>query len=183
MGLRGIGSKPLSERTLAPTRNNPWDDPDLDRIGRVIAFLQDLTITSGPAAFTKLEIRPWQRKFLAAVYAETDGRRPVRTAALSMGRKCGKTQLAAALALCHLSGPEAENRGEVYSCANDRFQAGRIFSEMVAMVQNHPKLSDRINISRFLKQARGSRERLDLRSAIVGGEDQDGALALVLRLR
>ena len=34
MGLRGIDSKPLSERTLAPTRNNPWDDPDLDRIGR-----------------------------------------------------------------------------------------------------------------------------------------------------
>jgi phage terminase large subunit-like protein len=112
MDLRGIDSKPLSERTLAPTRNNPWDDPDLDRIGRVIAFLQDLTITSGPAAFTKLEVRHWQRKFLAAVYAETHGRRPVRTAVLSMGRKCGKTQLAAALALCHLSGPESESRGE-----------------------------------------------------------------------
>ena len=69
-----------------------------------------------------------------------------------MGRKCGKTQLAAALALCHLSGPESESRGEVYSCANDRFQAGRIFSEMTAMVQNHPWLSDRINISRFVKQ-------------------------------
>jgi phage terminase large subunit-like protein len=69
-----------------------------------------------------------------------------------MGRKNGKTQLAAALALCHLSGPEAESRGEVYSCANDRFQAGRIFSEMTAMVQNHPWLSDRINISRFMKQ-------------------------------
>ena len=152
MGLRGIDAKPLSERTLDPSRGNPWDAPGLARAERVIAFLEDLTITSGPSAFTKLRLRPWQREFLEAVYAEKNGIRPVRTAVLSMGRKNGKTQLAAALALCHLSGPEAESRGEVYSCANDRFQAGRIFSEMAAMVQNHPWLSDRINISRFMKQ-------------------------------
>ena len=152
MGLRGIDAKPLSERTLDPSRGNPWDAPGLTRIERVIAFLEDLTITAGPSAFTKLRLRPWQREFLEAVYAEKKGVRPVRTAVLSMGRKNGKTQLAAALALCQLSGPEAESRGEVYSCANDRFQAGRIFSEMVAMVQSHPWLSDRINISRFLKQ-------------------------------
>ena len=152
MGLRGIDAKPLSERTLDPSRGNPWDAPGLTRAERVIAFLEDLTITAGPSAFTKLRLRPWQREFLEAVYAEKNGIRPVRTAVLSMGRKNGKTQLAAALALCHLSGPEAESRGEVYSCANDRFQAGRIFSEMTAMVQNHPWLSDRINISRFMKQ-------------------------------
>jgi phage terminase large subunit-like protein len=152
MGLRGIDAKPLSERTLDPSRCNPWDAPGLTRAERVIAFLEDLTITAGPSAFTKLRLRPWQREFLEAVYAEKNGIRPVRTAVLSMGRKNGKTQLAAALALCHLSGPEAESRGEVYSCANDRFQAGRIFSEMTAMVQNHPWLSDLINISRFMKQ-------------------------------
>jgi phage terminase large subunit-like protein len=152
MGLRGSNAKPLSERTLSPIRNNPWDDPKLDRVGRVITFLQELTITTGPKAFTKLELRPWQREFLEAVYTEKNGARPVRTAVLSLARKNGKTQLAAALALCHLSGPEAENRGEVYSCANDRFQASRIFDEMVAMVKNHPWLADRINISRFLKQ-------------------------------
>ena len=152
MGLRGIDAKPLSERTLDPSRGNPWDAPGLTRAERVIAFLEDLTITAGPSAFTKLRLRPWQREFLEAVYAEKNDIRPVRTAVLSMGRKNGKTQLAAALALCHLSGPEAESRGEVYSCANDRFQAGRIFSEMTAMVQNHPWLSDRINISRFMKQ-------------------------------
>jgi phage terminase large subunit-like protein len=119
----------------------------------VITFLRELTITSGPHAFSKLELRDWQRKFIERVYATgNDDVRPVRTAVLSMGRKNGKTQLAAALALCHLSGPEAESRGEVYSCANDRFQAAMIFNEMVAMIENHAWLADRINIGRFLKR-------------------------------
>ena len=158
MGLRGKGATPLSKRALAPSRNNPWDAQRLSRAERVIAFCEDLTVTSGTAAYTKLRLRPWQRKFIEAVYAENEqGIRSVRTAVLSMGRKNGKSQLAAALALCHLCGPEAESRGEVYSCANDRFQAAKIFAEMVAMINNHPWLADRINISRFLKNLRISR--------------------------
>jgi phage terminase large subunit-like protein len=153
MGLRGKGATPLSKRALAPSRSNPWGASGLTRSERVFAFCEDLTVTSGTAAYTKLRLRPWQRKFIEAVYAENkQGVRPVRTAVLSMGRKNGKSQLAAALALCHLCGPEAESRGEVYSCANDRFQAAKIFAEMVAMINNHPWLADRVNISRFLKQ-------------------------------
>ena len=69
-----------------------------------------------------------------------------------MARKNGKSQLAAALALCHLCGPEAENRGEIYSCANDRFQSSRIFNEMVALISRHPALSARTNVTNFQKQ-------------------------------
>jgi phage terminase large subunit-like protein len=79
-------------------------------------------------------------------------KRKIRTAILSMGRKNGKTQLAAALALCHLCGPESESRGEVYSCANDRFQAGKIFNEMYAMIRQHKWLEARCNVSRFKKE-------------------------------
>jgi phage terminase large subunit-like protein len=103
MGLRGKGATPLSKRTLTPTLSNPWDAPELTRSERVIAFCEDLTVTSGIAAYTKLRLRPWQRKFIDAVDLENkQGVRPVRTAVLSMGRKNGKSQLAAALALCHL---------------------------------------------------------------------------------
>jgi phage terminase large subunit-like protein len=49
-------------------------------------------------------------------------------------------------------GPEAESRGEVYSCANDRFQASKIFSEMVALIGGHTAISNRVNIVRFSKQ-------------------------------
>ena len=157
MGLRGPGAKPLLPRRDAleavTARAYPWDVPGLTRAERVIAFVEDLTVTSGKEANQKLRLRPWQRKFLKAVYREDrHGIRPVRTAVLSMARKNGKSQLAAALALCHLCGPEAENRGEVYSCANDRFQSGRIFNEMVALISRHAALSARTNVTSFRKE-------------------------------
>ncbi|WP_122519190.1 terminase large subunit [Pannonibacter phragmitetus] len=154
MAVRGIGAKALSERGKIDVRPvKPWEVPGLSRAGRVIAFLEDLPITAGKLAGTAMKIRPWQRKFIEAVYAETaDGRRPVRTAVLSMARKNGKTQLAAGLALCHLMGPEAEPRGEVYSAALTRDQAAKLFQEMCAILAAHPELDDRANIIRFSKQ-------------------------------
>jgi phage terminase large subunit-like protein len=162
MGLRGKGARPLSARPalgIEPTGKRggkltlPWLKNGLKRWERVCAFCEDLTVTSGPEAGQKLRLRQWQRDFIRAVYQEGTGKvRPVRTAVLSMGRKNGKTQIAAALALCHLSGPECESRGEVYSCANDRFQAGKIFSEMVALINGHSYLTQRVNIIRFRKE-------------------------------
>jgi phage terminase large subunit-like protein len=154
MALRGVGANPLSGRGQVPARAElPWEVPGLVRSDRVIAFCEDLPITAGKLAGTKMQLRLWQRDFIRAVYAENDaGRRPVRTAVLSMGRKNGKTQLAAALALCHLLGPEAEPRGEVYSCALTRDQAAKLYAEMAAILQEHAELNDRCNIVRFTKQ-------------------------------
>ncbi|QGA56251.1 terminase large subunit [Brucella sp. 2280] len=154
MAIRGIGAKPLSERGKLDERPvKPWEEPGLTRAGRVIAFLEDLPITAGKLAGSKMQLRPWQRDFIEDVYAEDgEGHRPVRTAVLSMARKNGKTQLAAGLALCHLMGPEAEPRGEIYSAALTRDQAAKLFQEMVAILQAHPELDDRANIIRFNKQ-------------------------------
>jgi phage terminase large subunit-like protein len=154
MATRGIGAKALSERGKIEVRPvKPWEEPGLDRAGKVIAFLEDLPITSGKLAGGTMEMRPWQREFIEAVYAEdAKGRRPVRTAILSMARKNGKTQLAAGLALCHLMGPESEQRGEVYSAALTRDQAAKLFQEMCAILAAHPELDDRANIIRFNKQ-------------------------------
>ena len=141
MGIRGIGARGLKRRkgpnetehlqkemgrvmrkaVSGRGRKVAWKAKDLTRSQRVIAFCEELRITSGGDAGKSLALRPWQREFIEQVYAvDENGRRAVRTAVFSMGRKNGKTQLAAALALCHLCGPEAEARGEVYSCANDR---------------------------------------------------------------
>ncbi len=167
MGLRGKGAKPkhlqvvpsdqgtlFSPAEGQPMRRElPWEVPGLSRLDRVIAFLEDLPITQGKLAGQKLRIRPWQRDFLAAVYAENeDGERPVRTAVLSMPRKNGKTQLVAGLALCHLMGPEAESRGEVYAAANDRFQSGKTFNEICAILDGHPELESRVNVTKFRKE-------------------------------
>ena len=157
MGLRGVYSysrvqreKELAE--CAKTLNN-WDLPSLSRAEKVIAFCEEMTVSSGELSNTRLRLRPFQKKFIRDVYGvdkQTKTRR-VRTALLSMARKNGKTQLAAALALCHLCGPESESRGEIYACANDRFQASKIFNEMVAMIFHHRWLAARTNIIRFKK--------------------------------
>ncbi|RDE09344.1 terminase large subunit domain-containing protein [Pelagibacterium lacus] len=154
MALRGKGAKALSARGKIEVREvAPWDEPGLTRAERVIAFCEDLPITAGKLAGSQMELREWQREFIRDVYAVDDaGNRPVRTAVLSMGRKNGKTQLAAALALCHLLGPEAEPRGEVYSCALTRDQAAKLYAEMAAILQFHPELDDRCNVVRFTKQ-------------------------------
>ncbi|WP_137133498.1 terminase TerL endonuclease subunit [Rhizobium sp. FKY42] len=154
MAVRGIGAKALSERGKIKVRPvKPWEVDGLSRAGRVVAFLEDLPITAGKLAGQMMKLRPWQREFIEAVYAEDgEGRRPVRTAVLSMGRKNGKTQIAAGLALCHLMGPEAEPRGEVYSAALTRDQAAKLFQEMVAILEAHEELNDRANVIKFSKQ-------------------------------
>jgi len=154
VGLRGAGiDASLNARSRAKKWVPPWEKRGLTRAQRVIAFCEDLTVTSGSIAGSQLRLRPFQRRFIKAVYAvDKNGRRPIRTAVLTMGRKNGKTQLAAALALCHVCGPEAEERGEVYSCANDRFQAGKVFNEMSAMIRRHPHLNLRVSIGRFHKK-------------------------------
>jgi hypothetical protein len=151
-----------------------WQRPDLSRWRRVEAFLQDLSIGSGEDAGRKLRLRPFQREFIRTVYRERRGRRPVRTAVFSLPRKQGKTFLAAGLALCHLARPEREPHGEVYSCANDRFQAGKIFHEMFAMINAHPWLSARIKVQHFSQAAFRPGDRLHVRGPEPGSEHQNG---------
>ncbi len=156
MALRGSGALTKAKReklaALCP-ESYPWEASGLDRAERVIAFCEFLPITQGKLAGTQLVLREWQKDFIRAVYAEDDeGERPIRTAVLSVGRKNGKTQLAAALALCHLAGPESEARGEVYCAANDKTQAGKLYLEMRAIVRACPWLECRVNTTDFRKQ-------------------------------
>lgn len=165
MGLRGPGAKPvrlvtnndshpsLFAESAAPSRPHPWQAEGLSRVERVIAFLETLPVTSGALAGQLFSVRPWQRDFLEAVYSEnSDGARLVRTAVLSMARKNGKSGLAAGLALCHLAGPEAEPRGQVYSAANDRPQAAILYNEMTAIIAQVPWLAARLSVRRHSKE-------------------------------
>ena len=70
---------------------------------------------------------------------------------MSVARGQGKTVLAALLTLCHLCGPEAEQRGECYSAAATKEQAGLIFGEMEAVILETPWMAERLNIQRFYK--------------------------------
>lgn len=158
MGLRGQGSVPLSKRKLNAESLEDvglsWLTGRKTRPQKIISFIETLEITAGEFAGTKFKLRPWQRRIIQQVYRQGRGqqRRTIRTAFITVPRKNGKTQLAAALALAHLSGPESESRGQIYSAASDRDQAALIFNEMVAMIERHEFLANRINITRHYKR-------------------------------
>ena len=119
----------------------------------MIAFLESLPVTKGIYRGRKMKLLPGQREFIKVVYGRVakDGRRQIRIAIKSEPRGNGKTGLLAGLALCHLLGPEAEPRGEVYSCAYNKLQAALIFAEMKAIVEAVPEFAARCNLQRYGK--------------------------------
>jgi phage terminase large subunit-like protein len=118
-------------------RRLPWERKGLSRVERVIAFLEFLPITKGIKLGTKLKLLPGQRRFIERVYGSTE----VRIAVRSEARGNGKTGLVAGLALCHLLGPEAEERGECYSAAVNRQQSALMHSEMSAIIEAVPEFA------------------------------------------
>jgi phage terminase large subunit-like protein len=149
MGLRGIGS--VARRIVADQfveRPLPWRKRRLSRVEKIIAFLEFLPITKGKLSGTKLRLLPDQRKFIEDVYGRDEHDR-VRLGILSQPRGNGKTGLIAGLELCHLLGPEAEMRGECYSSAIDRQQAGLIADEMEAIILKVPEFAMAVNMRRW----------------------------------
>lgn len=115
-----------------------------ERAQRVIEFCEKLTVTIGDGLNQPLTLRPFQRDFIYKVYAphaEGSSKRLVRRAVYSVARKNGKTELAAALILCHLVGPESEPNGHIYSAANDRQQAALVFDAVARFIAAEPELS------------------------------------------
>ena len=155
MGKRGIQSaisKAIKTRKPSRAKKLPWEKRGLSRAERVIEFCQFLLITSGIHAGRRLVLRDWQKDIINSIYRTNgDGLRTVRTALVTLPRKNGKTALAAALALCHLLGPESEQRGQVFSAASDREQAALVFRELEAFVLSIPEFKERCTIQSFHK--------------------------------
>lgn len=159
MGFRGVGAakrREAREELVARPRKRalPWLRQGLSRPQRVERFLQFLPITKGPLAGHRMKLLPGQREFIYEIYGNLDrrGLRRRRIGIKSEPKGNGKTGLVAGLCLCHLLGPEAEPRGEVYSAAIDRQQAALIFNEMVAIITEIPEFGARVNIQRFHKR-------------------------------
>ena len=122
---------------------------DLARAQRVIDFIERLKITIGDDAGKPFKLRDWQKNFVIDVYSRVNAlaHRATRRAVLSIARKNGKTELAAALILVHLIGPEAELNGEIYSAANDRQQASIVFGAVKRMIEASPALKRHLKVT------------------------------------
>ena len=90
---------------------------------------------------------PWQRAFVANLYGwlRPDGTRRYRQAHLLVPRKSGKTELAAALALYHMLADD-ELTPEVVGIARDRAQAKLCFQRACRMIEQEPRMRERVEI-------------------------------------
>lgn len=158
MGARGIGAAKAREArealaARARPRRLPWRAKGLSRAERVIRFLEWLPITKGKLAGKRMKLLPGQRAFIEDLFAtDAKGKRRVQIAVRSEPRGNGKTGLVAGLCLAFLLGPEAEQRGEIYSAAIDRGQAGLLWTEMVAIIERVPEFAARVNPEKFHKR-------------------------------
>lgn len=156
MGLRGPGAtraRLAREKAAERKRRFPWKAKGLTRAQRVIKFIEWLPVTKGIRRGKRMRLLPSQREFIEAIFAtDKSGRRKVSLAILSEPKGNGKTGLVAGICLAGFVGPEAEERGAVYSASINRSKASVIFDEMKAIVVRVPEFAARINIVDFHKK-------------------------------
>lgn len=104
---------------------------------------QNCCVPEGDDIGEPVRLRDWQRKIITDIY---DNPAVTRTAIISVGRKNGKTALAAFLLLLHLVGPEAVRNSQLYSSAQSKEQAGVLFDLAAKCVRLSPELAPHCTI-------------------------------------
>jgi len=112
-----------------------------------VGFIECLCHTKGTWAGKPFELIDWQERIIRDVFGilKPNGYRQFNTAYIEIGKKNGKSELAAAVALLLCCG-DGEERAEVYGCAADRQQASIVFEVAADMVRMCPALSKRVKI-------------------------------------
>lgn len=120
---------------------------DADAADYVVAFIEQLKHTKGEFYNKPFELIDWQEKVIRDIFGtlKADGYRQFNTAYIEVPKKCGKSELAAAVALYMLCA-DGEQRAEVYGCAADRDQSSLVFDVACDMVRLCPALMKRCDI-------------------------------------
>lgn len=148
------GDPPTDLAGYDPTRdagNCTWDPLAAKHV--LEFFAECLKLTSGKCAGQPFILPKWQADFVSTLYGwkRPDGTRRYREALFFVPRKNGKTETGAGLALYSLC-CDLEAKPEIYSAANSREQASRIFEPAEIMVRNEPMLSQRLTVVKGQKR-------------------------------
>ena len=124
---------------------------DKQAANKAIGFIETfITHTKGELTGQALKLEDWQKKIVGDLFGwknkKTNLRR-YRTAYIQLGRKNGKSTLAASIGLYMLYADE-EKGSEIYSAAGNRQQAGIVFEIAKGMIQNNKELNSRGKIFR-----------------------------------
>lgn len=106
-------------------------------------FPEFLRFTKGEWAGRPFMLEDWQSDRIVRPlfgWKNADGFRRYRRCFLWVPRKCGKSELAAGIALLVLIG-DAEDGGEIYTIASHKDQARIVFDQAASMVSRSDKLS------------------------------------------
>jgi phage terminase large subunit-like protein len=114
----------------------PTSHYDKRRADFAVNFISMLKHTTGEWHGKLFQLMPWQEQIVRDLFGIVDenGYRQFRTAYVEIGKKNGKSELAAAIAL-YLLFADGEAGAEVYSCAADINQASIVFNTARAMVE------------------------------------------------
>lgn len=125
----------------------PTSHYDEDKADRAVMFIENLRHTKGKWSGKRFWLLPWQEQIVRDVFGvvKDDGNRQFRTAYVEIGKKNGKSELAAAVAL-YLLYADNEPSAEVYGAAADRQQASIVFDVANQMVKMTPALIKRSKV-------------------------------------
>lgn len=127
---------------------------------RVVRFIEMLRHADGEFHGKPFRLLEWQKDAVCRMYgtqrkrANSPGRADIKGEEwirqyqylyLEIPKKNGKSELAAALGLYHLTA-DGERGGEVYLCAADRENAGIVYRAAVGMLEQCPALKKRCKI-------------------------------------
>ncbi len=131
----------------------PTSHYDKVRADRAVMFIQALKHTKGIWAGKPFILFHWQEQIIRDLFGiiKKNGFRQFNTAYIEIGKKNGKSELAAAVAL-YLLCADNEEGAEIYGCANDRAQASIVFDVARDMVLQSPLLMERIKIIESTKR-------------------------------
>lgn len=131
----------------------PTSHYDKEKADRAVRFIENLCHTKGKWAGKRFWLLPWQEQIIRDIFGiiKEDGTRQFHTAYIEIGKKNGKSELAAAVALYMLYA-DGEPSAEVYGAAADRQQASIVFEVANQMVKMSPALMKRSKIMAATKR-------------------------------
>ena len=131
----------------------PSSHYDEEKADRAVHFIEQLRHTKGKWAEKRFWLFPWQEQVIRDIFGIVDenGKRQFRTAFVEIGKKNGKSELAAAVAR-YLLYADNEPSAEVYGAAADRQQASIVFDVAKQMVEMTPALMKRSKIMAATKR-------------------------------
>lgn len=114
---------------------------DKEKADFAVNFIENLCHTKGIWAGKKFELIDWQEQIIRDIFGivKPNGYRQFNTAYIEIPKKCGKSELAAAVANFLCFGDD-EMGAEIYGCAADRQQASIVFNVAADMIKMCPYL-------------------------------------------